>query len=437
MTDIAGTQGSLAGQSATRLGAEVIAAGASLVVGIATARALGPAGKGTLASILYLGTLLTHVCSLGLGEALTVMAARGEIVVRELAAIALPALALAGLLGSPVLVVLAAALPGRTFSAAVLVAACATMLFTASAHVLGVVAMASGAVSTATAGHLIRQVGTLLVVAVLLAFGALTLTGATAAAAVGSLAAAGLVLLLLRRSGSALRPRWRPSILTKALRFGVVAQLGYLLVALAQRADQLLVFRLSGPHDAGRYSVALTLSQLVAYGAVALSTVSFARIAYAADGAWQRLLVVMARRSLAASILATAAFVAIMPTAIPLLFGRDFGPAVAPALLLLPGAVAGGLQWVLCRALLARGRQSAMLFSFASTPVLMVVLDLFVIGRHGVQGAAVVSSFATAVGVVVAVGLLKDDLKGRELLPRPDDFVATIKSPLRLARRGS
>lgn len=243
-------------------------------------------------------------------------------------------------MGSPVLVLLVAAMPGRRLSTAVVVAACATMLFTAWAQVLGAGAMAFGSCSPATAGHIARHMGTLVVIAALFVVGALT--GATVARAVGSLAATALVLVLLRRSGSELRPRWRPSILSKALRVGLVAQLGYLVAALAQRADQLLVLRFAGPQDAGRYSVALTLSHLVAYGAVAVSTVSFARAAYAPDGEWQPTLALMARRSLAAGVLASAGFVILMPPAIPLLFGWEFGPAVGPALLLLPGAVAGG-----------------------------------------------------------------------------------------------
>lgn len=297
------------------------------------------------------------------------------------------------------------------------------------------VAISSGAAATATAGHVVRHLGTLVMVAALFVIGSLTLAGAIAAAAVGPLAAAALLLVLLRRSGSVLRPSWRPTLLAKALRIGLVAQLGYLLVALAQRVDQILVLRFSGAQDAGRYSVALTLSQLVAYGAGAVSTVSFARVAYAPDGAWQPTLALMARRILVVSILASVGFMLVMPSVIPLLFGREFGPAVGPALLLLPGAVAGGLQWVLCRGLLARGRQGAMLLSFASTLRLMVVLDLVVIGRHGAAGAAVVSSGATVVGTVVAIAPLRADVKGRELVPRLADLVATIRTPLGLVDR--
>lgn len=415
-------QPSLAAHSAGRFGAELVVAALSLLVGVVTARALGPPGKGTLASLLFLAVLFTRICSLGLGEALTVMVGRGELAVKDTVAVALPGLMVSCLGGTPVLAASAWLLFGAGLSGRALTAAGAGMVLATFGYVLGVLAMASGSIALATAGHLAGHLVTAVAVTTCVVVAGWGIAGAAAGDAIGAGAGAVLLLLFLHRRGCSIRPAWRPRALGRAVRVGVVIELSYVLIALSQRVDQLFVLRLSGAADAGRYSIALTLSQLAAYGAVAISTVSFARIAYAPDGEWQNLVRLVARRSSAASTVAAACLAVALPLVVPTVYGRNFAPAVAPTLLLIPGAVAGGLQWVLCRVLAARQRQRAMLLPIGATILAMVGLDLTLIPHFDTLGAAAASSLATMLGLVVAVQLLRADVRPGELAPRWDDF---------------
>jgi len=88
------------------------------------------------------------------------------------------------------------------------------------------------------------------------------------------------------------------------------------------------------------------------------------------------------------------AIAALSPLAIPFAFGAKFAASVKVVWWLLPGTVALAAGKVMSADLTARGMpQYSSMFAFVAL-VITVVLDLLLIPRFGIQGAAIASSVA-------------------------------------------
>jgi len=95
---------------------------------------------------------------------------------------------------------------------------------------------------------------------------------------------------------------------------------------------------------------------------------------------------------------------------IPLIFGARFAPSVPVIWWILPGTVALAVAKVMCSDLMARGTpQYATIFAFVSL-IITVSLDLVLIPRMGIQGAALASSLAYLTNSLLVAMVLKRKL---------------------------
>jgi O-antigen/teichoic acid export membrane protein len=119
---------------------------------------------------------------------------------------------------------------------------------------------------------------------------------------------------------------------------------------------------------------------------------------------------------------------AILPlgvVAIPLLFGREYEGAVGSFLVLTPGMAALALSRVLSRYFAAVHRQRALLVLRAASLAANVLLNLVLIPRHGIVGAALASLLSYGVEALGIAWLFLADSKrsAREVfLPRAADL---------------
>jgi O-antigen/teichoic acid export membrane protein len=212
------------------------------------------------------------------------------------------------------------------------------------------------------------------------------------------------------------------------------------LVALAQRADQLVVLHLMGTHPAGRYSVALTAGQLPLYVPLAIALAGFARLAYLSESDSMIVLGGMCRIGTAGALISTLVAAPLLPIAIPVFFGSAFSQAVVPALILLPGGVLWSLQWILGRAATARSQPSLLVQSFGLTLATMVILDYVLVPRLGLAGAAIASDIASLAGLCLCVAvyrLRRPEFRIGALVPRLRDFATVVGVLRQVLRRGS
>lgn len=427
--------------SIARLASEVAGAAFGLVTGAVTARYLGPEAKGTLSTLTYLVALAAPLCAAGLGEATQAALGSARVSLARALQGVLAALVVTTAVGAVVMLGLVATqfggeVPG--LRVAVAAAAVSLPLITA-VTVLGLlldyagqvvrVSVVRAAITAVTAG------ATLVFVPVL----GKAITGAMFAIVVGW--GLGLVLLLARARALQLPlvPRWDSALLRVTLPVGIPAALSSVLIVASTRVDLLFVRALAGRAEAGQYSVALTVAQLGTYPAVALAAAAAPSVAAGARRDAAELVVRLLRTSIVAGAAAAAGLALLLPIAIPVAFGRDFAPAVVPALVLLLGSVLWGAQWAACRAEAARGRSRILLYSFGTTLVAMMSLDLALIPRYGLVGAAVASVVASLSGllVVVAGAGRRERITPSvvQMLPRPHDVSHLLKAALALGRR--
>jgi O-antigen/teichoic acid export membrane protein len=419
----------LRGDTLSRLSAEVFGLVAGIGAGLLTARWLGPSGKGIYASLTLLASLAVQGSVLGLGESLIVLTADGKRQLRAAFSTTLTAVLVSSALGGA-LALLAArwqfgsdwervALPALIMAVGVPVSVL-TQTVSLALNAVGQVRESSHANIVTIA------VTTATLAAALVAF-EFGVPGALAAGVLGSIVGAAYAGRRLGR-----RVSWRLAVdkdyLRSALRFGVVLQLSALFMMAAARADLLLVLNLLGSAEAGFYSVALTVGLTTTMASNALAYASFPRVAGADSSAAGAEVHRLTRLTSAFALVMAGGLAVVQPILIPFLFGRDFQPAVVPAVVLLIGGVPAATQWVLCRLAAARSHPGIAVASFSSSLVVMLLLDLVLIPTLGLAGAAVASGLSSLVGLLLAVVLLGRTPTLRmgllDVVPRMSDFAA-------------
>ena len=415
---------SLGENTLARLVADLCVAVVGFASAIVTARVLGPSGKGTLSTLLFVVALLSYACSLGLGDAAIVLVRSRRATIEQAFTNSLPVTAAASVLGCLILVVAgyiadwSAIVPAVVVGGFTLVLSTWLRLLIALENALERLKLTSFIAATnavVASGLVVVLVGVL----------DLEILGGALAVLGGVLSAVAIAAHDLRRRGFSLALSVSSVYLRPALRFGLPSEAAYLLVALSQRLDLLIVYALLGEAAAGRYTIALTLGQLAAAGPFALVTVSFPRLAGLPSGQDSPLVERLSRVTLVSAFGTAAILVIVIPVGVTPIFGAGFGEAVVPGLLLTLASVIWSEQWLLARAAAARGAPRLYFASFGTSLAVMILADLALIPPWGIVGAATASVLAAAAGLIVcAAALMRQDdwdLDVRRLVPSWSD----------------
>ncbi|UCF09577.1 MAG: oligosaccharide flippase family protein [Candidatus Bipolaricaulota bacterium] len=378
--------------------------GLTFAVAVLLARLLGPDGKGAVqllwlvpqlaAAVLILGLHQANVYLLGVDReggvtrepqllwnglyACAVLGAAGAV------AIAVGRLPLARVLGL-------GAEASALGLAAVLIPL--TMLWTIALHfLLGRLAFRERNLLEVTTTALLA------VATAVLVWGARLGAGGAVVARIVALAIALLLAAWwLGRSGLRMRPVPPvPRLLRAALGYGMRSQAGNVLQMMNLRLDMLFVGGFLGTTEVGIYSVAVAVGELLWFLPTAMGSVLFPTIA----GRDMERSSGVASRACRQALLLTGLGAAAMAIAgrwlLPLVFGGAFADAWIPLLVLLPGIVALAFHRVLIFALMSWGRPQEMSYAALLALVVTIVLDLLLIPRWGILGAAAASTLAYA-----------------------------------------
>ncbi len=394
---------SLGHNSAFRFAAD----GSSFVLGllgsVVAARALGPSGKGLYSSMVVLSLFIAHASFLGLGDAAMVLTGQKQASFQRALSGGLAAAVVSGLAGMGLMW----GAGSLTFAEdwgqarpAVLIAALSIPVVIFGFHLISILSAQERIVASSVAYAASTWVTTFGLAAVALA-ATVTLTGTAVAGLAGALTTvlAGAAFVT-RGSRLSLKPSWDWEYLKPALKYGLPAELSYLLTFAFLRADLLLVYFLAGSEPAGQYSIALTGAMVIGLLPAAVSSSTFPRIANLGEEAAAGLLARIFRLCLIGSTAVALPFMPAAAVGVPLFFGQEFAPAVSATLILTLGSVAWSSQWVLCRGQAARGRPGLQVRSFAVSLGVMVVLDFLLIPLLGINGAALASVIAPTIGLV-------------------------------------
>jgi O-antigen/teichoic acid export membrane protein len=211
-----------------------------------------------------------------------------------------------------------------------------------------------------------------------------------------------------------------------SLAYGSNLYVQNLLINLHERVDLFLLAALDvATFDIGLYAAAVSVVAPLRLVPGAIGVAVLPQLAGATNAEAARLTAAVIRPTALLMTAAAAALVPVGAVAIPLLFGAEYGAAVRPFLLVLPGVAAVAVSRVLARYFAAIHQLRGMLVLGASVLVLNVLLNLVLIPRYGIAGAAVASlvSYSAEAIALVAMFLSASGQTLREaLFPRASDF---------------
>lgn len=217
--------------------------------------------------------------------------------------------------------------------------------------------------------------------------------------------AAALVAVLVRRRGTGLGGgRFRTSSARALVGYGIpYAAIGVLQNA-SYRLDILLVQGFLGSAAVGHYSIAVSFGEMLWYLPAAVGFVLLPRVA---GGSGAAETATLARWTFALTALAACCLGVAAEPLIGLLYGEAYLPAVAPLRLLLVGLVANVWYQVLSGYLLGRGRLKGLVGVTGVGLAVNVALNVVLIPRLGIGGAALASSVSYTVTGLLVLALFK------------------------------
>jgi O-antigen/teichoic acid export membrane protein len=271
------------------------------------------------------------------------------------------------------------------------------------------------------------QLGVALLIQIILVLaGSLTATSALLALAVGAATSTGFGLVLVRREAP-LRFALDSKILRSFLNFGIRGYAANLMQFLNYRLDALIVNGLSGVASLGYYSIATAMAETLWYGANGFSLVMFPHVSSLDKKESNRIIPVVCRNVIFMTLVGALLMFVVSRQLILFVFGSDMlVHALLPLWLLLPGIVTLAAAKVISSYLSGIGKPIYSTYIAAGTLILTVALDLLLIPRYGISGAAAASSIVYTITAVASVSIFKFESGAgllETLVVRPDDFV--------------
>lgn len=410
---------------ASVFGSRLLMLAVGMLTSILLARTLGPSGRGELAVLLVVPTLVLTFADLGLKQAAVYFVGQRVVPVEQVVQTVLflvfatsPACLLA------VLAVYAVQGTTRYGALTVGMAMAAVPLTLLATYTRGV-ALGVGQIRTYNRVLSFTSPLNLGGIALLVGVLGLGVRGALGAYLLSAAVVAGYSLRFLAGVAPPV-PRYVRGLPLRMIRLGIVYSAATFALLLSYRVDVVLLQRAVSEAQVGLYTLGTNLAELVWQIPAAMTPVLFSRSANSRDPqAFSRRMAKLLRLTLLAGTVAGAAFFVAAPWVIPLAYGDAFRASVGVHRMLLPGIVVSLVYHLLHSDLQGKGRPYISLSVFLPVAVLNVVLNLLWIPRWGILGSAAASS-VTYAGGAVALAVVYARVCGLPLaellVPRAADF---------------
>jgi O-antigen/teichoic acid export membrane protein len=168
-----------------------------------------------------------------------------------------------------------------------------------------------------------------------------------------------------------------------------------------------LIGAMVGTAGVGHYLVGVNLAELTWWIPLALGTALFPKASAMDTDDNFAMSAVVCRRTLVVTMLAGLGLLALARPAIPIVYGGEFGPSVEVFLILLPSGLFYTVHKVLGSSLSANGMPQATLYAGLVSLPFTVGLNLFMVPRWEIIGAAIASDIAYAINAVVILTIFK------------------------------
>ena len=175
--------------------------------------------------------------------------------------------------------------------------------------------------------------------------------------------------------------------------YGIRGQVGGMLSLINLRLDVAILGALVGPGTLGIYAVASKYAEMLRLPGLAVTYVLYPRLAARDRKDAAKAVAALLPRALALTALAALPLAAAVPL-LPYVYGPAFAAAMVPAYILLFGLIGEGAAGLVSAYLYAVGRPGANSLALGVSVVVTIVLDITLIPRYHVVGAAVASAVA-------------------------------------------
>lgn len=393
------------------LGTNIILIPLGIASSILIARTIGPAGKGVFDLVLATATVLMMALGLSLPAGVTYEVARGNTNVRSLA------LRLVGIAAVQALICCGILITLVSFGRATLFLPSQGQIWWIPAVVFYFFlemlanhwrAILIGRQEITKSNHCeliarVTQFVLLFVLAGLLFVNGRQITVAVLFAVVLSISVI-LNVLLLRALRPAFASEGTRNPLRGALKFALPCYLGNFVQFLNYRLDLFILGALAGYASVGRYTLAVSLGQMIWLLSSSAANVLLPKIA-ASEGSNDSIQNTnrLNRLIFAASLISAICLGLVASQAIPLLYGAAFGPSFPALLLLLPGIAVFSTVNILAAYLAGIGQPRLNLMVAVAALCVTVGLDLYLIPKLDILGASLASTASYSVSAVLTM----------------------------------
>lgn len=412
--------------------------GIRLAVTILVARSLGTDGKGIYTLILLSGGFVTLFSNLGLSGAITYLGAAQKFSQKALFSFGLVSSLVSAVVGNLVFLALYGLLLRANFLSGVtyrqVYILCGYVFFNLIISVLTSLLLTEQKILSANVIETTRSLSNLMLqlAALYFHFG---VDGAVLAWLGGSMI--GLVIAIwLTRDYWAFQFEQIVPITREALRYGLKSYIANLSSFANYRLDSFLVNSMAGASQVGLYSVGVSLAEMTWYVPNAVSAALFPKVPTLDPDVSKKLTARLCRQILIILVPFTLVYLFIGSWLIPVIYGARFSEAIAPFVWLMPGMIALALAKIISADFAGRGKPQYATYSSTLTLVVTVVLDILLIPRLGITGAAIASSvaYSVATGLVIRFYMKDANLRLRDIfLPGAEDVRVIWAQIMRLA----
>jgi len=250
--------------------------------------------------------------------------------------------------------------------------------------------------------NVLKTIFDLMVIIILLLIFKQGIFGAIIAYLLASIFIALLVIFFIKKY-TKINFSYNGKLLKDTISYGIIAHFSNLTTFLNYRLDMFLVAIFLGPIEVGYYSMAVGIVEKIWMLPGAIATVLFPRISSIENTKANNLTPRVARHTFFIVLIISLILAVLAKPLIEILFGDAFLPSVMPLLILLPGIIALSFPKILCADLAGRGKPIYSLYAAVISLGVNIPLNLWLIPRWGISGAAFASSVAYIIGTLVVI----------------------------------
>jgi O-antigen/teichoic acid export membrane protein len=391
---------------------------------LVVARALGVEGRGDIAFLLTVATLMGYLASFGIQEANANLAGSEPGLRRALASNSILFGVVFGLLAAAVVVGLVTVFPevGGESERVLLWTALGSIPLVILRYYLMFLVQADYAFAITNLAWLLGPVTSVVTNSLLAALGLITVGTALGAWIGGQALGVALLVVYVARHAGFGRPDARLAL--RSLGFGSKTHVGRFAGVGTYRVDQWFLGSISGSRELGLYSIAVSWAEMLYYLSGVLVMLQRPDLVRAGPGDAARIAARVVRVALLLALPMALVLIVAAPVLCVTVFGEEFRGSVDDLRILALGVVGVVTLDLLGSALNAQRRP--MLASGASSLALVVTLalDIALIPPFGGAGAAAATALAYTVGGLAAAILFTRAIGGRlgDFVPRGTDL---------------